>query len=478
MSRIAQAIGGVKSAAGYTILINFLQFASTVVIARSLSNSDYAVISIFLPLVAALYLFCDAGFTSSIIQTDTKNLEVLSGTVLTISTLVTVLIVVTILMFRYEISNFFTVENLETGLLAISFILLVKMYTAVLASIEVRKMNYRNEVVSRFIGSLVGTITVFSSMLFDDGLLVVLFAYCINPLASGLYIIRSNNWKIVSFRFNKIIFLSIWKYALNLFLSNLLYFFSKSGINLVAAKLFSGNSYSNYFLANQFAGYPRTAFTSIFFNILLNTFSAEQHNQNKLRVLSLVVMKWAGLLICPQIIFLIVISESLFFFIYGANFKLASEIFNVLGLVVCMSIIGSIPAICLQAVGSTQFLLRANIIRVPFIILIILLFLYLDFGIMTFATLIVMTEIIPLFYLLEIYRTRLGVKYVELIAHSVLFPIIYAIISSIYHYVFEPTSAVSIIQSYFVCGLLYVLVLALVSFRSLSTELKFIRSKL
>ena len=414
LSLFKKSLSGIKSNAIYSIFINITQLLVTITVARMLEDKDVAIIGVVVPLIAALYIFCELGMSSAIIQSQSENINKQASSLLFVALMLSVIISCFLIMLRVTIAQFFGIPELEIALYVLAGIVVVKTYGSIVSALAIKAMKFGGEIKTRFLGTLLGALVSIFGVLTTGSYIYVLIGYLVTPIASLLLLNLTVCETRVFPRYSRKEFLEVSKYSGNMFISNLLYFFSKSGIGLIAAKAYPQALFGHYYLANQVATYPRTAFNSICNNVIFSALSKSQDCHSDIKNQSLEIGYFIVLITSPLTIFAFCYSSEIFNLVFGSDWDLASELFKFFCVFIWLSMIGGVPAISLQAIGLAEELMYSNLLRVPLVTLSIVGVLFTELGIVEFVAAILFAEVGPICFLIYRYMRTLKVSFMEI----------------------------------------------------------------
>ncbi len=409
MSVFKKSILGVKYNAIFNTLINVIQFSVTIVAARMLNENDFSILGILVPIIAAMYLLAEMGLSTAIIQSKEKNIAPYASSLMVVSMWVGFIIGFLLFIFRNDIADFYAQPEIEQAILILCLIVIAKTYSSVISALAIRNLDFEVEAKARFYSSAFTCCVTLIGLFIYNSYYFIILSYLLIPILTALYIKRKLEYTNIKFSFDLDKYKKISNFSTKILFSNLIFFISRSGIGLFAAKIFSSTVYGNYYLANQVSNYPRTLFNSVINNVVMSSLSKIQSDNNKFRDKSLELGDLVTFISSPISLFMIFASHEIFITVFGEKWSDAASIFGYLSIFIWFSMVGAIPALSLQSKGYAKQILNANLLRVPLVILLLYMAYSNDYTVYQFVVGLLISELVPILYLMFCY-----IKFLEL----------------------------------------------------------------
>lgn len=411
MSVFKKSILGVKYNAIFNTLINIVQFTVTIVAARMLNENDFSILGILVPIIAAMYLLAEMGLSTAIIQSKEENIAPYASSLMVVSIWLGSLIGILFFAFRNYIADFYEQPEIANAILILCFIVIAKTYSSVISALAIRNLDFEVEAKARFYSSAVTCCITLLGLLIYKSYYFIIMSYLLIPISSALYIKSKLEYTNIKFYFDLEKYKKISNFSTKILFSNLIFFISRSGIGLFAAKIFSPTVYGNYYLANQVSNYPRTLFNGVINNVVMSSLSKIQSDNNKFRDKSLELGDLVTFITSPISIFMIFASHEIFITVFGEKWSDAASIFGYLSIFIWFSMVGAIPALSLQSKGYAKQILNANLLRVPLVILLLYIVYSNDYTMYQFVVGLLTSELVPILYLIFCYIKFLEVNF-------------------------------------------------------------------
>ena len=398
MSKYKRSLAGVKWNFAINNIVHGIQICQLILFARFLTPDDFAIIGIVAPLIGAFFLISELGFGAALIQKRTDRIEEYASSVLVVMLIMSVIIGSALIASADAIAKFYFLDELSYLLYFVAIVLVVKVYSSIITSLVIRNMDYKFESIGRLIGTVVSFLVVIFVLLNYRSYWAAVLSFLISPLVSTCFLLNKTEYTRIKIQFSSKRFSAIFNFSFTLLIANLVFFFSRSGMGLVLAKIYPGSIYGSYYFAQQTSNYPRTFFGGIINKVVMSGLSAIQDDSVNLRLRFLEIGRIVTFFTAPIIVLLIYNAGEVYDLFFGSKWIDSLYLFQCLMVFVFISTVASVPALALQAKGHANIILNANVIRVPLLVITLVSAVYLDLSISDFVLLFVCIEVVPALY--------------------------------------------------------------------------------
>lgn len=444
--RFNKSLTGIKWNFLVNFFINSLQIIQVLLIAKVLNADSFYIIGIIIPIISAFFLISEFGFGAALIQKETDDIQDYAATVLVAMLTMSLVLGIVLYIVAPFIASFYERKELIPLVNFVSVVLVVKVYSSIISSLVIRNMDYRHESVGRFVGVSISFLITLYVLFKFESYWAAIHHFLTTPLLSLVFYFSTLEYTRVRLRFSYIRLYEIFNFSFKLLAANLIFFFSRAGMGLVLAKIYPGNTYGSYYFAQQTSNYPRSFLSALINKIIFSGLSAIQHDTFKFKFRFLQIGRLVTFFTAPVVLMIIFSTEGLFNLFFGAKWNTSIYSFQCLMVFVLISTIGSIPTLAAQAKGYVGILLKANLIRLPPLIGILVSVWYFNLSLNQFVTLFVVIEVIPATYC--IYQTLkvVDVSLVEFCNNFLLAPALMLFSISTYKVLFSFEANLSFID--------------------------------
>lgn len=259
-----------------------ITFIFGIILARLVAPYEFGLIAIVSIIIAIAQTIVDSGFSQALIRK--KNCTSLDyATVFVYNLALAVIIYCALFFFAEWISVFFGEKKL-TFLIKIAGIgLVINAFSLVQRTALVKKMNFRLQAKTAFLGSFISGIIAIILAFYGYGLLSLLVNIFLSLIINAILISVLGPWK-VSLAFDWITFKQLQSFASNLLLAGLIDNLYKNAINFIIGKFFSSTTLGYYNTADQFQSLPSQNISGVIQKVSYPFLSTLQDDQVKFKL--------------------------------------------------------------------------------------------------------------------------------------------------------------------------------------------------
>ena len=355
------AISGVFWITAERFGIQFVNFLVSVILARLLLPKDFGIVGIVMVFISIAQVLIEGGMANSLIRT--KDPKPVDYSVVFLSNFFVSVFAYIILFFSAPaISVFFKIPLLTNLLRVLALVIVVRSLAIIQITKLVLEFNFKKHLTIQIPSVLAGGIT---------GIIMALTGYGVwsiagSQLATAFFLtgqlwVRSN-WK-PALVFDGKIFKKHFLYGSNLMGTQMMKVLFQNVFNFVVAKVYSPVQLGYYSRASGVKQIPVETFANALSKVTFPLFSRLQDDVDKLRRAYIKITQQVFYVIAPLFIFLIVMGEPLFRFLFTEKWAPAVPYFRLLCIVGMIQPFNFYNSNILNARGKAHLLFRLEVIK-------------------------------------------------------------------------------------------------------------------
>ncbi|WP_352421869.1 oligosaccharide flippase family protein [Proteiniphilum sp.] len=271
------------------ILVQLINFAITIIIARYLVPAELSTIAIITAYIYFLNIFVDSGLTISIIRNQNISDREISA-IFVFNLIISIFLIVLTLFTSNSIEFFFEVENLSFFLNISSLILFFNAFSFVRYARLEQKMNFKLLSIINLISIIISGVVCFIMLKFNYGIMaVVVFNIISSFIKNLLYIIFTPMFKIQRFSFSD--FKPHFYFGKNLLVSSGVEAVYNHAFPVVIAKLYSPHDAGLFFQSKRLIDGVVGLISGASRRLFLPIASKEGNNLEKTKELLMKILK-------------------------------------------------------------------------------------------------------------------------------------------------------------------------------------------
>ncbi|NMH89333.1 lipopolysaccharide biosynthesis protein [Flavivirga algicola] len=339
----------------------FIQLISTLIIARVISPVDFGLIGMLAVFMAVAQIILDSGFGQALIRKkDATNRDYSSVFYLNI---VLGIILYTIFYFSSPfIAYFFNEPDLEL-ISKIAFIIIpINALGLIQFTILNKDLNFKKlskvAILSAFISGVLGVTIAFYCMNVWALVAQSIFFYFLRTVFLWVF----SSWRPIR-KFSIDSIKEMYSFSLNLLLTGLIGSIFNNLYSVVIGKVYSPIDLGYFSQADRFQKIPSTSITGVIQSVTFPILSKVQNQDQRLRKGYLKIIGVAFFIIAPIMMFLMIISESLFDILLTSKWHTASIYFKYFCIIGALYPLSSINLNILNIKGKGKLILKLEIFR-------------------------------------------------------------------------------------------------------------------
>ncbi len=354
-----------------------MQFGVGIVLARLLDPSDYGIVGLLAIFFALATTLLDSGFGSALIQKKNRT-ENDYSTVFVFNILSSVIIYLLLFGLAPFIASFFQTPLLKdiTRVAALTFI--INGFT----SVQLAKLNIdlKFKIISKIsiLGQVVTGITGVLLAYMGYGVWALVFQGLVSSFVVAVVIWTCSGWR-PKLKFYKNSFVSLFKFGGNMLVSGIINTLYNNMYTLVIGKVFSPKEVGLYNRANSYSSLPANLIMDMAVSVNFPILSKLQDDNERLLNAYEKLLKMPYYILCPILVFLIVMAEPLIKIMIGEKWLLCVPYIQILCIGYMFYPLNALNMNLLYVKGYSKLALKIEFIKKP--IGFIFLILSIPFGI-------------------------------------------------------------------------------------------------
>jgi teichuronic acid exporter len=371
MSLKKQAVSGVFWSSIQLFSTQGIGFIVSIILARLLEPSEFgliAMLGVFIGLGTALI---NGGLAQSLIRTQDTDDEDYS-TVFFFNLIGSIIIYGIIFIIAPFIATFYNQESLTQILRVYSITFIINAFSTIQITILNKKLDFKTQMKVSIPSIIIGSTVGIAMAMNNYGVWSLVWSAIIQALVSTIQLWYFSKWKPL-WVFNLTKFYHHFHFGAKLMISGVLDIIFSNSYTIIIGKFFVPAQVGFYSRADSLQMLPVGNIGSIITKVSFPLFASIQNDDVRLRKVYKSIMQMAIFVIAPTLVFMAILGEPLFRFLFTAKWLPAVPYFQIL----CINgILYPIHAYNLQILnvkGRSDLFLKLEIIKKILVVLIILL---------------------------------------------------------------------------------------------------------
>ena len=353
-------------------------FVVSLVLARILLPAEFGLLGMIAVLVAVGNALLDGGLTKSLIR-DTDCDELDYSTVFFFNIGAGLLIYALIFLLAPFIADFYAQPVLTDIIRVYCFTIVITSFSAVQLARLTKIMDFKTQLVIAIPAAVVGGITGIWMAYSGFGVWSLVWSGITTAVVSTIQIWWYSNWK-PTMVFNRSRFNKHFNYGYKLTLSDLLNRIFNNIFLIVIGKYFSAAQVGFYTRAETMKQLPVTNISQALDKVTFPLFVSIQNDEVRLKRVYKKLMLMVVFVITPVLIFLAVLAEPVFVFLFTEKWLPAVPYFQILCITGILFPLHSYNLSILNVKGRSDLFLKLEVIKK--IIIVVTIIIAIPFGIM------------------------------------------------------------------------------------------------
>lgn len=340
------------------LLINFI---IGIILARLLSPKEFGLIGMITVFITISQTFIDIGFTQALIRKKECNSTDYSTVFLT-NICTSILLIITLNLLAYPISNFYQEPALGIVIRVISIIIFFNALSSINKTKLIKSLDFKSQTKITIISSILSGILAVFAALSGFGIWSLVIKTLLFSIISTILYWYYSFWKI-ELIFSKVSFQDLFSFGYKLTLSGIIDTMYRNLYYLIIGKCFSAVELGYYSRADQFQSLPSQNLTSIIQRVSLPVLASIQDERITLKLSYQRLIKTTMFLTFIIMLVLVAVSEPLILSLIGEKWEKSIIYLQLLCFVGMFYPLQALNLNMLQVKGRSDLFLYLEIIK-------------------------------------------------------------------------------------------------------------------
>lgn len=361
MSLKKKALSGFFWSSAGTMGNGLVNLTVTMILARILSPTDFALIALLSIFSTASEVIVDSGFSQAIIRDDNPSPKDLSS-VFFFNLVLSIILYAILYCVSPSIAKFYDAPELAQYSRVVFLVIIFNASTLIQSATLKRNLDFPTVEKSMVLGSVTAGIIAVVMALTGCGIWSLVANIVLMPLGRSIFLWFSSKWRpILTFSLGSI--KKYFKFGIFLATNSLVDVIVMNLNSLLIGKVYTKNDLGYYSQALKLDTYFATPIRSILNKVIYPITSKVKDNQTKLREAYGLM---AGMLLfvsTPLLLFIYFNADSTIVFFFGEKWRDAGVYLRLLALLELGQMLQNVFNNCILVTGKTNALLVATIIK-------------------------------------------------------------------------------------------------------------------
>ena len=384
-----------------------IQFIIQIILARLLLPEDFGIIGMILVFVALSNSLVDSGFTQALIR-DQKANQTDYSTVFYFNLGVSILIYGVLYLSAPLISNFFEQDQLTALVRVLALGVIINAFSIIPRAMFTKEVDFKVQAKVNMAASIVSGIIAVAMALLGFGVWSLVVRMLAMNGIQAILLVFYRRW-LPSLVFSTASFKRLFGFGWKLLVSGLINTAYDNIYYVIIGKQYSATSLGYYTNASKFSDVATQTLTATIQRVTYPVLSGIQDQEERLKKSFKKVIKLSGFLIFPIMIGVAAVAEPLILLIFGEKWATMIPYFQLLCIAGMLYPIHALNLNILQVKGRSDLFLYLEIIKTIIPTILILVVIWMDWGITILVVTIVLDSYISLF--INIYFSGREISY-------------------------------------------------------------------
>ncbi|ANU27617.1 lipopolysaccharide biosynthesis protein [Planococcus versutus] len=384
-----------------------IQFIIQIILARLLTPADFGLIGMILVFVALSNSLVDSGFTQALIR-DQKANQTDYSTVFYFNLVVSIFIYGILFFSAPLISNFFDQSQLKSIIRVLTLGVIINAFSIIPRAMFTKEVNFKVQAKVNVAASVLSGIVAVAMAFVGFGVWSLVVRMLALNLVQALLLVFTRRW-MPSLAFSMASFKRLFGFGWKLLVSGLIDTTYNNIYYLIIGKQYSAGALGYYTNASKFSDVATQSLTATIQRVTYPVLSGIQDQEERLKRSFKKVIKLSGFLIFPLMVGLAAVAEPLVFLIFGEKWMTMVPYFQLLCIASMLYPIHALNLNILQVKGRSDLFLYLEIIKTIIPTILIVVVIWMDWGITLLVATIVLDSHLSLF--INIYFSGREIAY-------------------------------------------------------------------
>ncbi len=372
-----------------------IQFIIQIILARLLAPEDFGLIGMILVFVALSNSLVDSGFTQALIR-DQKANQTDYSTVFYFNLVVSFFIYGSLFVAAPFISNFFDQAQLTPIIRVLTLGVIVNAFSIIPRAMFTKEVNFKVQAKINMAASVSSGVVAVALAVMGFGVWSLVVRMLALNVVQAMLLVLSRKW-LPSLAFSVASFKRLFGFGWKLLVSGLIDTAYNNVYYLIIGKQYSAKSLGYYTNAAKFSDVATQSLTATIQRVTYPVLSGIQDQEERLKQSFKKVIKLSGFLIFPLMVGLAAVAEPLIQLIFGGKWEPMVIYFQLLCIASMLYPIHALNLNILQVKGRSDLFLYLEIIKTIIPTILIVLVIWMDWGIEVLVATIVLDSHVSLF---------------------------------------------------------------------------------
>ncbi|WP_142825935.1 lipopolysaccharide biosynthesis protein [Planococcus soli] len=384
-----------------------IQFIIQIILARLLVPEDFGIIGMILVFVALSNSLVDSGFTQALIR-DQKADQTDYSTVFYFNLAVSIVIYGLLFLSAPLISNFFEQDQLTAIVRVLALGVVINAFSIIPRAMFTKEVDFKVQAKVNMAASVLSGIVAVAMALLGFGVWSLVVRMLALSGIQAVLLVFYRRW-LPSLVFSTVSFKRLFGFGWKLLVSGLIDTAYNNIYYLIIGKQYSATSLGYYTNASKFSDVATQTLTATIQRVTYPVLSGIQDQEERLKQSFKKVIKLSGFLIFPVMVGVAAVADPLIYLIFGEKWMTMVPYFQLLCIAGMLYPIHALNLNILQVKGRSDLFLYLEIIKTIVPTVLILIVIWMDWGITILVVTIVLDSYISLF--INIYFSGREISY-------------------------------------------------------------------
>lgn len=355
---------------GERISAQLVSFIVSIILARILSPEHYGIVAMVTVFINIANVFVTSGFSTSLIQKKDAS-ETDFSTIFYCSLAVSVILYMILFLLAPIIADFYDEQLLTPVIRVFSIKILISSYNSVQHAYVSRHMMFRKFFFSTLIGTIVSGVIGIIMAYMGFGVWAIVCQYLVNSMMDTLVLAFTIPWRpriVFSYSSAK----SLMDFGWKVLVADLIGTIFNNLRSLLIGKIYTSADLAYYNKGQQIPNLISTNVDSTINSVLFPVISNENSDLHRVKQLTRQSMKVSSFIIFPLMAGLAAVAEPLTVLLLTEKWKPMVPYMQLLCLSNALGTITNVNLQSMRAVGSSDVVLKLELIKKPIALVIIL----------------------------------------------------------------------------------------------------------
>ena len=352
------------------IVAKVVELVISLILARVLAPNDYGLVAMVLVFISLADVFVTSGFSTSLIQKKDAN-EVDYSTMFFCSFFCSCIIYFIIYMLAPTIAKFYNEDDLCLIIRVFAFRIPISAYNSIQHAYVSRNMLFKLFFWSTLSGTIISGIMGVAMAYMGFGVWSLIAQYFVNTIVDTIVLACTLKWH-VKFIFSLKSAKSLMKYGWKILLADLSGTFFGQLRNLIIGKVYTKTDLAFYNKGQQFPELIYTNLSSSIMSVLFPAMSNFSNDIDKVRYITQKSMQALVYTVVPIMLGMAAVAKPLIRIILTNKWLGAVPYLQILCIDYSIATMGVAQFQALKAIGSSDVVLKLEIIKKPVFVLLLI----------------------------------------------------------------------------------------------------------